>query len=115
MASAANPSRPRAGPVAPVAPPLDRPALEVRHKGLLTVAIMMATVMQILDTTIANVALPHMQTSLGATADTVTWVLTSYILATAVAINFNQVGIATAFLVGGGMAGNTEGPRRTST
>lgn len=86
MASAANPSRARSGPAAAPVPLADRPALEVRHRGLLTVAIMMATVMQILDTTIANVALPHMQTSLGATADSVTWVLTSYILATAVAI-----------------------------
>ncbi|MDB5695093.1 MAG: oxidoreductase [Sphingomonas bacterium] len=42
--------------------------------------------MQILDSTIANVALPHMQTALGATADTVTWVLTSYIVASAIAI-----------------------------
>lgn len=47
---------------------------------------MLATIMQILDSTIANVALPHMQTSLGATYDTVTWVLTSYILASAIAM-----------------------------
>lgn len=60
--------------------------LAVRHRGLLTVGIMGAMVMQILDTTIANVALPHMQTSLGATADSVTWVLTSYIVASAIAI-----------------------------
>ncbi len=46
---------------------------------------MAAMVMQILDATIANVALPHMQTSLGATMDTVTWVLTSYIVAAAIA------------------------------
>lgn len=60
--------------------------LPVRYKGLLTFAIMMAMMMQILDTTIANVALPHMQASLGATIDTIAWVLTSYIVATAVAI-----------------------------
>lgn len=64
----------------------DVPATPVKQKGLLTIAVMLATVMQILDTTIANVALPHMQTSLGATADTVTWVLTSYIVASAIAI-----------------------------
>jgi len=46
---------------------------------------MMATFMQVLDSTIANVALPHMQASLGAAADTITWVLTSYIAASAVA------------------------------
>src|ERR1700742_2181222 len=45
-----------------------------------------AMVMQILDTTIANVALPHMTTALGATQDTITWVLTSYIVATAIAL-----------------------------
>lgn len=61
-------------------------ALPVRHRGLLTVAVMMATVMQILDTTIANVALPHMQASLNATVDSVTWVLTSYIVASAIAM-----------------------------
>ncbi len=64
----------------------DEPHLAVARKGLLTVAIMTAMVMQILDTTIANVALPHMQSALGATQDTITWVLTSYILAAAVAI-----------------------------
>jgi DHA2 family multidrug resistance protein len=59
-------------------------ALPVEHKGLLTLAVMGASIIQILDSTIANVAIPHMQTSLGATIDSVTWVLTSYILATAV-------------------------------
>ena len=61
-------------------------ALATTNKGLLTVGVMLATIMQILDSTIANVALPHMQTALGATADTVTWVLTSYIVASAIAI-----------------------------
>ncbi len=70
---------------APV-PPMDRPIVEVRHRLVLTIAVMLATIMQILDTTIANVAIPHMQSSLGATFDTVTWVLTSYIIASAIAI-----------------------------
>ena len=65
----------------------DRPLYEqVRYHGLLTVAVMGASVMQILDTTIANVAIPHMQSSLGATRETVNWVLTSYIIASAVAM-----------------------------
>jgi len=51
-----------------------------------TFAVMLATMIQVLDTTIANVALPHMQTSLGATPETVNWVLTSYIVALAIAI-----------------------------
>lgn len=60
-------------------------ALTVKHHGWLTIGVMAAMVMQILDTTIANVALPHMQTSLGATMDSVSWVLTSYIVAAAIA------------------------------
>ncbi len=57
----------------------------VKHRALITVSIMAAMIMQILDMTIANVALPHMQTSLGAAQDTITWVLTSYIVASAIA------------------------------
>lgn len=53
---------------------------------MITIAVMIATLMQVLDTTIANVALPHMQTSLGANRETVNWVLTSYIVASAIAI-----------------------------
>jgi DHA2 family multidrug resistance protein len=66
--------------------PIDEPRLPVRNQMLLLVGIMAASLMQILDTTIANVAIPHMQSSLGATADSVTWVLTSYIIASAVAM-----------------------------
>jgi DHA2 family multidrug resistance protein len=51
---------------------------------MLTVCAMSATVMQALDTTIANVALPYMQGSLGASQDQINWVLTSYIVAAAV-------------------------------
>lgn len=57
---------------------------EVPHRGLITVSIMLATVMQVLDTTIANVALPNMVGDLGASQDTITWVLTSYIVAAAI-------------------------------
>lgn len=57
----------------------------VKHRGFITVSIMLATVMQTLDTTIANVALPHMQGSLSAAQDQISWVLTSYIVAAAVA------------------------------
>ena len=57
--------------------PLNRP--------MISVSIMAATVMQVLDTTIANVALPHMQGSLSATQDQISWVLTSYIVAAAIA------------------------------
>ena len=56
-----------------------------RRLGIIIVA-MLGTVMQVLDTTIANVALPHMQSTLGATQDQINWVLTSYIVATAVVV-----------------------------
>jgi DHA2 family multidrug resistance protein len=59
-------------------------AAAVANKGLITVSIMLATIMQVLDTTIANVALPSMQGSLGAAQDQITWVLTSYIVASAI-------------------------------
>lgn len=53
----------------------------------ITMAIVMAAMLiVIIDSTIANVALPHMQASLQATPDTISWVLTSYILASAVAL-----------------------------
>ena len=62
--------------------PTDQMAPSVR--AMLTVCVMMATVMQALDTTIANVALPYMQGSLSTTQDQVNWVLTSYIVAAAI-------------------------------
>ena len=64
---------------------MSEPFKEVKHRGLITGSVMIAMIMVILDTTIANVALPHMQASLGADQDTVTWVLTSYIVAQAIA------------------------------
>ena len=57
---------------------------EVPHRGLITLSIMLATIMQVLDTTIANVALPNMMGDLDASQDTITWVLTSYIVAAAI-------------------------------
>src|ERR1700761_836416 len=75
-----------AAPAAPFRPAPGAAALPVNNRGLLTLGVMLATIMQILDTTIANVALPHMEAALDATADTITWVLTSYIIAAAVAI-----------------------------
>ncbi len=54
------------------------------RRALVTICVMMATIMQALDLTIANVALPYMQGSLSATIDQVSWVLTSYIVAAAI-------------------------------
>ena len=47
----------------------------------ITVCVILATLMQALDTTIANVALPYMQGSVSASQDEIAWVLTSYIVA----------------------------------
>jgi DHA2 family multidrug resistance protein len=58
--------------------------VQVRPRGLLTACAMIATLMQILDSTIANVALPYMQGSLSTTLDQVMWVLTSYVIASAI-------------------------------
>jgi len=64
--------------------PLSAPAVQVKHRGLITLSIMLATIMQVLDTTIANVALPSMTGDLGASQDTINWVLTSYIVSSAI-------------------------------
>jgi len=55
-----------------------------RQRLLVTIAVMATTVMQVLDTTIVNVALPHMEGQLEATPDQITWVLTSYLVASAI-------------------------------
>jgi DHA2 family multidrug resistance protein len=55
------------------------------NRRMITLSVMLATIIQALDTTIANVALPHMQGSLSASQDQITWVLTSYIVAAAIA------------------------------
>jgi DHA2 family multidrug resistance protein len=54
------------------------------RRMLITVSVMLASIMQALDNTIANVALPRIQGSLSATQDQMAWVLTSYIIATAI-------------------------------
>jgi len=54
------------------------------RRAFITVSVMLASIMQSLDTTIANVALPRIQGSLSATQDQMAWVLTSYIVAAAI-------------------------------
>jgi DHA2 family multidrug resistance protein len=56
----------------------------VQHRAMITACAIGATVLQSLDQTIANVALPYMQGSFSASYDEITWVLTSYITATAI-------------------------------
>jgi DHA2 family multidrug resistance protein len=53
-------------------------------RWLIIIAVMSATLIQVLDSTIVNVALPHMQGSLGAAPDQITWTLTSYLVASAI-------------------------------
>jgi len=54
------------------------------RRNMVTICAMTATIMQALDTTIANVALPYMQGTLSASQDQINWVLTSYIVAAAI-------------------------------
>jgi MFS transporter, DHA2 family, multidrug resistance protein len=54
------------------------------NRGMITLCVILATLMQALDTTIANVALPYMQGSVSASQDQIDWVLTSYIVAAAI-------------------------------
>ncbi|HQP20772.1 MAG TPA: MFS transporter, partial [Phenylobacterium sp.] len=59
-------------------------AKDIANRIPITGALMLATLMNTLDSTIANVALPHIQGSVSAAADQITWVLTSYIIASAI-------------------------------
>jgi len=63
---------------------MSQPRSDAAMRGLITVSVMLATIMQALDTTIANVALPYMQGGLAATQEQISWVLTSYIVAAAI-------------------------------
>ena len=56
------------------------------NRTAITVCVILATLMQALDTTIANVALPYIQGSVSASQDQIDWVLTSYIVAAAIKI-----------------------------
>jgi len=59
-------------------------ATDTPHRALITICLMIATLMQALDSTIANVALPYMQGSLSSSYDQITWVLTSYVVMAAI-------------------------------
>jgi DHA2 family multidrug resistance protein len=64
--------------------PEDTGHYDVPHRGMLTACAIAATVVQLLDQTIANVALPYMQGSFSSSFEEITWVLTSYITASAI-------------------------------
>src|SRR6202158_5552944 len=56
------------------------------HKWLIALAVMLGTTLEVLDTSIVNVALPHMQGAFSASVDEVAWVLTSYLVANGIMI-----------------------------
>ncbi|MEP6916888.1 MAG: DHA2 family efflux MFS transporter permease subunit, partial [Acidobacteriota bacterium] len=64
------------------------PAAEHRHVNpwIVAIAVMFATFMEVLDTTVVNVSLPHIAGNLSATIDESTWVLTSYLVANAIVL-----------------------------
>ena len=87
------------------------------NRAMITLSVMLATTMQAIDTTIANVALPHMQGAMAATQDQISWVLTSYIVSAAImtpptgflAARFGRkrlfIGAVTGFVVASMLAG----------
>ena len=64
--------------------PLATPWRSGDNPWLIAVAVMAATFMEVLDTTVVNVSLPHIAGNLSATTEEATWVLTSYLVANAI-------------------------------
>src|SRR5579864_4439320 len=77
------PSVPASGAIAPTTAAVWRPQF---NPWLIAVVVSMAAFMEVLDTSIANVALPYMAGSLGASNDQSTWVLTSYLVSNAIVL-----------------------------
>src|SRR5437588_9349512 len=78
-------SRPRRrSRIDPMTAPAQSAAVPGLRRIMVTICAMTATIIQALDTTISNVALPYMQGSLSASQDQINWVLTSYIVAAAI-------------------------------
>jgi DHA2 family multidrug resistance protein len=63
---------------------MDRGVTGTSNRAAITFCVILATLMQALDTTIANVALPYIEGSVAASQDQIAWVLTSYIVAAAI-------------------------------
>lgn len=64
---------------------MDQPNISI-NKWLITITVMLPTIMEIVDTSVANVALPYMQGSLNAGTEEITWVLTSYLVSNAIVL-----------------------------
>jgi DHA2 family multidrug resistance protein len=67
-------------------PAADPAADKYRHKYLIGIAVTMAAMLELIDTSIVNVAIPHMMGNLGATLDEISWVSTGYIIANVIVI-----------------------------
>src|SRR5437660_7401595 len=67
-------------------PAPEAPAISSTRKWAITLTVMVVAFMQILDTSVTNVILPHLQGSMSAGLDEVSWVITSYLAANAVVI-----------------------------
>src|SRR5258707_7574283 len=59
-----------------------------RYRYIIAMTVSLASVLELLDTSIVNVAIPHMMGSLGATLDQITWVSTGYIVANVIVLPF---------------------------
>lgn len=66
--------------------PRPAPAIEPAHKWLIAIAVMLGATLEILDSSIVNVSLPHMQGTFSASVDQIAWVLTSYLVAAGIMI-----------------------------
>ena len=74
------------------------------HRWLIALSIMLGTILEILDTTIVNVSLPHMQGSFSASVDEITWIVTSYLVANGIMIPMtgwisSRIGLKRYFLI----------------
>jgi DHA2 family multidrug resistance protein len=88
MAGGTDPVKRMADENPPTAPPADA-AAEWRPRSspvLIAISVMLGTFMEVLDTSVANVALPHIAGSLSATPEQATWVLTSYLISNAIVL-----------------------------
>src|SRR4051812_19358969 len=56
------------------------------YPWIVTIAVMLATFMEVLDTTVVNVAIPHLSGNMGATVEEGTWVVTSYLVSNAIVL-----------------------------
>src|SRR5579884_1090626 len=76
------------GTAAITAPDFAAPIAEdkYKYKYLIAIAVTLASVLELVDTSIVNVAIPHMMGNLGATLDEISWVSTGYIIANVIVI-----------------------------